>query len=176
MVVLPWPFSPISATRSPGSIRKFKSVKTGLTRPGYVKETLRNSKPLKTGRGALRALGRLRIWGPIEKNPGFVEGHTNRPDVDPLPSTLDSSYTFPGASPPLPSCTSGVGGAGIARAEYAWVIGPRGETNVALELLGQYTTCTESTGRVQPDTAQPIVRTQYWPHVGALVTWGFTWR
>ena len=38
------------------------------------------------------------------------------PDADPLASTLDTSYTFPDASHPLPSC-SGVGAAGLARAE-----------------------------------------------------------
>ena len=34
MVVFPCPFSPIKATRSPGSMRRFKSLKTGSLRPG----------------------------------------------------------------------------------------------------------------------------------------------
>ena len=106
---------------------------------------------------------------------GIVEGHTNRPDVDPLPGTLDSSYTFPSSRTPLPSC-SGVGAAGLVRAEYTWVIGPRSSTHVELEAIGQYTQCVDPTGVVEPDTAQPIVRTQYWPNAGATLSWGFTWR
>jgi hypothetical protein len=106
---------------------------------------------------------------------GIVEGRTNRPEIDPLPGTLDSSYTYGSSNPPLPSC-SGVGAAGLARAEYAWVIGPRGSTHVELELIGQYTKCVDATGRVEPDTAQPIVRTQFWPQTGATLSWGFAWR
>lgn len=107
---------------------------------------------------------------------GIVEsGSTGRPEVDPLPSTLDTSYTFPDAKTPLPSC-NGVGAAGLARAEYAWVIGPRAKTSLALELLGQDTDCVDPTGRVEPDTAQPIVRRQFWSHVGATLAWGITWR
>ena len=107
---------------------------------------------------------------------GIVEGrNTGRMDIDPLASTLDSSYTFSGANPPLPSC-SGVGAAGLARIAYAWVIGSRTATNIELELVGQYTTCVDRSGRLEPDTARPIVRTQYWPHAGATLGWGFTWR
>lgn len=107
---------------------------------------------------------------------GFVEGRaTGRAEVDPTPGSLDSSYTFPSASPALPSC-SGVGLAGLARAEYLRVLGPRTATSLSLELFGQYTACVDATNRVEPDTAQPIVRRQYWPHVGAIASWGFTWR
>jgi hypothetical protein len=106
---------------------------------------------------------------------GIVEGKTGRPDVDPLASTLDTSYTFPGASPPVPSC-SGVGAAALARATWTYVIGPRSSTNVELEVTGQYTACVDRTGRVEPDTAQPIIREQYWPHAGATVAWSFAWR
>jgi len=106
---------------------------------------------------------------------GIVEGRTGRPDVDPLPDTIETSYTFPGASPPLPSC-SGVGVAALARAEWTFVLGPRTATNLGLEAVGQWTGCVADTGRVEPDTGQAIVRRQYWPHVGAVGTWSFTWR
>jgi hypothetical protein len=106
---------------------------------------------------------------------GIVEGRTGRMDIDPLPSTLDTSYTFPSSSPPLPRC-SGVGIAGLARATYSYVIGPRAETNLELEVIGQDTTCELPTGRVEPDTAQPIVRRQFWSHTGITLMWGVTWR
>jgi hypothetical protein len=48
---------------------------------------------------------------------GIVEGRTGRPDVDPLPDTIETSYTFPGPSPPLPSC-SGVGRAALGPAPW----------------------------------------------------------
>ncbi|MBV8756569.1 MAG: hypothetical protein JO257_04825 [Deltaproteobacteria bacterium] len=106
---------------------------------------------------------------------GLVEGRTSRPDPDPLGSTLDTSYTFPDASHPLPSC-SGVGAAGLARGTYAYVMGPRATFNVELEVFGQYTACIDRTGRVEPDTARPIIREQYWPHVGVSLALGFAWR
>jgi hypothetical protein len=106
---------------------------------------------------------------------GLVEGHTNRPDVDPLPNTLDSNYNFPDAKNPLPQCSGG-GIVGLVRAEYSWVIGPRSSTNVELEIIGQYTNCVDPTGRTEPDTAQPIVRTQQWPLSGGTLSWGFMWR
>jgi len=106
---------------------------------------------------------------------GIVEGFTGRPDSEPLPRTIETSYTFPRPSPPLPSC-SGVGVAGLARAEWTFVLGPRTATGLALEALGQWTGCVEGTERVEPDTGQAIVRRQWWPHVGAVGTWSFTWR
>ena len=106
---------------------------------------------------------------------GLVEGRTSRMDPDPLGSTLDTSYTFPDASHPLPSC-SGVGAAGLARGTYAYVMGPRATFDVELEVFGQYTACIDRTGRVEPDTAQPIIREQYWPHVGVSLALGFMWR
>jgi hypothetical protein len=106
---------------------------------------------------------------------GIVEGRTSRMDVDPLPSTLDTSYTFPDAKTPLPSC-SGVGAAGLARGDWMIVLGAKLAMNVSVEILGQYTSCVATTGRVDPDTAEPIVRRQYWPHAGATLSWGLTWR
>ncbi|MEO6776016.1 MAG: hypothetical protein ABI467_23850 [Kofleriaceae bacterium] len=104
---------------------------------------------------------------------GIVEGRTNR--SDPSPPETDTSYTFPNAHPPLASC-SGVGVAALARAEYAWVLGPRAQTALALELDGQYTGCVENSGSVEADTAQPIERRQFWEHAGVTLAWGITWR
>jgi len=106
---------------------------------------------------------------------GIVEGRSGRSDVDPLPDTIETSYTFPTASPPLPSC-NGVGPAGLARAQWTMVLGPRTATDVGLEVLGQWTGCVEDTRRVEPDSGQAIVRRQYWPHAGVTGTWSFTWR
>ncbi len=106
---------------------------------------------------------------------GIVEGSTGRPDVMPLPSTINTSYTFPGASPALPSC-SGVGAAGLARAEWMIVLGPRAATSFTVEAVGQWTGCVADTGNVEVDTGQAIVRRQWWPHAGATVGWGMTWR
>jgi hypothetical protein len=106
---------------------------------------------------------------------GIVEGNTGRMDVDPLGSTLDSSYTFPSSNPPLPRC-NGVGVATLARATWSHLIGPHSSLDVALEMIGQYTSCVDRTGRVEPDTAQPIERHQYWPQSGGDLTVGVSWR
>jgi hypothetical protein len=106
---------------------------------------------------------------------GIVEGNTGRADIDPLPSTLNTSYTLPSARPPLPSC-SGVGAAGLVRAEWSIVLGPRSATSLSVEALGQWTGCVSDTGRVEPDSGRSIVRRQWWPHVGVTAAWGITWR
>jgi hypothetical protein len=106
---------------------------------------------------------------------GIVEGRTGRMDADPLPSTIDTSYTFPDARKPIASC-SGVGAAGLARVEYAYVLGPRAQTGVSLEVVGQWTGCIDDTNRIEPDTGTAIVRRQWWPHIGATLGWGIAWR
>jgi len=106
---------------------------------------------------------------------GIVNGRTPAADIDPLPNTLDSSYTYSGSNPALNFC-AGAGAVGLVRGQYAWVLGPRGVFDLELEIVGQYTQCIDPTGRTEPDTAQPIVRTQYWPMTGGTVTAGFTWR
>lgn len=106
---------------------------------------------------------------------GIVEGRTGRMDADPLPSTIDTSYTFPDARTPIASC-SGVGAAGLIRLEWSYVLGPRAQTGVSLELVGQWTGCVDDTNRVEPDTGTAIVRRQWWPHTGATLGWGITWR
>ena len=62
------------------------------------------------------------------------------------------------------------------RATYGWVMGPRATFNLEAELFGQYTACVDRTGVVEPDTAQAIIREQYWPHLGFWFGGGFTWR
>jgi hypothetical protein len=106
---------------------------------------------------------------------GIVEGRTGRPDVNPLPGTLSTSYTFPSPGPPLPSC-SGVGVAALARAEWSMILGPRSSTSLMLEAIGQWTGCVADTGTVNLDTGQAVVRRQWWPHAGVTLGWGFTWR
>jgi hypothetical protein len=106
---------------------------------------------------------------------GIVEPSGSGPNPNPQPSTLDTSYTFPDAHTPLPSC-NGVGVTGLLRAEWLVVLGPRSSTGLALQSDGQWTGCVDNTGRVEPDTATPIVRRQWWPHVGGSLTWEILWR
>ena len=106
---------------------------------------------------------------------GIVEGTTSRADAMPVPSSIESSYTFPDASTPLAKC-SGVGAAALARAEYSYVLGPRMAGVIAIEAVGQWTGCVDDTGRVEPDTGKAIVRRQWWPHTGATLSVGFAWR
>jgi hypothetical protein len=106
---------------------------------------------------------------------GIVEGRTNRMAPDPATYPSNTSFTFPDAKTPLASC-SGVGLAGLARADYAWVLGPRSQTSVSFEVIAQDTGCVQRSGTVDPDTAAPIELHQYWSHVGATLAWGITWR
>jgi hypothetical protein len=106
---------------------------------------------------------------------GIIESNTGRANPDPQPSTLDSSYTFPNAKTPIPDC-NGIGVAGLLRAQWMWVMGPRSATGLALQFDGQWTGCQEDTGRLEPDTARPIVRRQWWPHLGGSLTWEIQWR
>jgi len=106
---------------------------------------------------------------------GIVEGRPSRMDADPLPDTLETSYTFPDASQPVASC-SGVGVAGLLRGEWGYVLGPRTMFMVSAEAIGQWTGCIDDSGRVEPDTGKAIVRRQWWPHTGATLSVGVTWR
>ncbi len=106
---------------------------------------------------------------------GIVEGQTSRSNPEPQPSTLNSSYTFLDAQTPLPRC-GGSGVAGLFRIDWTMALGPRSRAGVALEALAQWTQCSDNTGRVEPDTAEPIVRYQYWPHVGGMLAWVLGWR
>jgi hypothetical protein len=105
---------------------------------------------------------------------GIVGGRYGM-DVMPFGDSLGTSYTFPSSSPAMPGC-SGVGEAALVRTQWTWVLGPRSATDLGLEAFGQWTECVDDTGRVEPDTGQPIVRRQWWPHVGVTGTWSVTWR
>ena len=106
---------------------------------------------------------------------GIVEANSTRTNPDPQSSTLTSSYTFPDAKTPIPNC-SGVGVAGLLRAQWMMVMGPRSSTGLALQMDGQWTGCVDDSGRLEPDTATPIVRRQWWPHLGGSLTWEVQWR
>jgi hypothetical protein len=106
---------------------------------------------------------------------GIVETNSTRPNPDPQPSTLTSSYTFPDAKTPLPNC-NGVGVAGLLRAQWMMVMGPRSSTGLAFQMDGQWTGCVDDSGRVEPDSATSIVRRQWWPHLGGSLTWEVQWR
>jgi hypothetical protein len=106
---------------------------------------------------------------------GIVESGFNRDSPDPQPDALETSYTFPSARSPLTSCV-GVGVANLVRGQWAYVLGPRSQFSVEAEVLGQWTKCIEDTGKIEPDSGQAIERRQYWPHVGATLTLGITWR
>jgi hypothetical protein len=93
----------------------------------------------------------------------------------PPPSPLDASYTYPNARTPLPAC-DGVGVTGLLRAEWMMVLGPRSSTGLALETDGQWTACVNDTGTLEPDTATPIVRRQWWGHFGTSLAWVILWR
>lgn len=106
---------------------------------------------------------------------GIVEGPAVRPDPMPAGDQLASSYTFPDASTPLASC-SGVGAAALVRGEWGYVLGPRSRFDVAAEVVGQWTGCVSDTNNLEPDSGTAIVRRQWWPHTGATLTVGITWR
>ena len=57
-VVLPAPFSPTSATRSPGRSEKLTWRTAHRSLPGYLKPTSSNTKPSRIGRGTGRAFAR----------------------------------------------------------------------------------------------------------------------
>jgi len=106
---------------------------------------------------------------------GIVESGTGRMEPHPTANEIETSYTFPDASTPIATC-SGVGVASLVRVEYGYVLGPRTQAQVALEGVGQWTGCVDDTGRVEPDTGDAIVRRQWWPHAGATLSLGVTWR
>ncbi len=107
---------------------------------------------------------------------GLVEGATGRSDPNAEQrASLVASYTFPSARTPMVAC-SGVGVAGLLRATYMWVLGPLSATGFAAQADGQWTACVENVGRVEPDTAQSIVRRQWWSNAGGSLTWLISWR
>ena len=107
---------------------------------------------------------------------GLFEGRTGRAEPDAaLRKSLVDSYTLPNARTPIPTCR-GIGATSLARASWTLVMSPLASVGLAVELDGQWTGCVDSVGQVEPDTAQPIVRRQWWPHVGGKVVWLVGWR
>ena len=106
---------------------------------------------------------------------GIVEGRTSRTGPEAPLGGMGGSYTFPDASPSFASC-KGLGVATLARVEWLHVLGPRSSSGFAAEVGGQWTGCVDDTNRVEPDTAEPVVRRQFWPHVSATLAWVVAWR
>jgi hypothetical protein len=106
---------------------------------------------------------------------GIVEGRQVRNGPEPPVGSMGGSYTYPDASPPMAAC-EGTGVAGLVRGDWMFVLGPRSSTGFALEIGGQWTGCVDDTGRVEPDTAEPVVRRQFWPHLSGSLAWVVAWR
>ncbi|MSP91198.1 MAG: hypothetical protein EXR79_05280 [Myxococcales bacterium] len=107
---------------------------------------------------------------------GLVEGRTGRKDeISSDDKAIVSSKTYVGASPPLPSC-NGVGAAGIVRAAWSVPLGALSSVTLALQGDGQWTGCKAPVGRVEPDTARPVVLRQWWPHIGGHAAILVGWR
>ncbi len=107
---------------------------------------------------------------------GIVEGGPPRTDPSAAQrSEIVASYTFPDNSKLLPRC-SGVGAAALARVGWNFVIGPLASTTLSAQVDGQWTGCEEDLDRLEPDTAEAIVRRQWWGHVGSTLTWTIAWR
>ena len=107
---------------------------------------------------------------------GIVEGRTSASRCQPAGRARRHRATrSPNAHTPLPSC-SGVGVAGLARAEYAWVLGPRSQTWWRSRSIGQYTGCVETPGASSPtprqsDRAPPVLGAP-----GVRLAVGIAWR
>ena len=107
---------------------------------------------------------------------GVVESESYRDEPNGSQrDALVATYTFPDATPLLPTC-SGMGVTALLRAGASMVIGPLASTELALQVDGQWVGCEESLGRVEPDTAKAIMRRQWWPHLGANLAWTVVWR
>jgi hypothetical protein len=105
---------------------------------------------------------------------GGIVGGSNGPSPG-VPPSEGISYTFPDALHPMSSC-SGVGVAGLLRGEYLFVVGPRASMGPMLQAELQWTGCVHESSETYPDTAEPIVQRQWWPHFGISTAWIFLWR
>ena len=107
---------------------------------------------------------------------GIVEGFADREDEEiELNDALVASYTHVGNDSLLPACV-GVGAAALVRVAFDLVIGPTASYGWFFQGDGTYTKCEMSLGRVDPDTARPLVRRQYWGTYGANLGMMVTWR
>ena len=107
---------------------------------------------------------------------GLIEPGWTRDDPEAeLNQSLVAPYTHPNTDKLLPGC-EGAGVAALVRAEWFIVFGPISGLALHAQFDGQQTHCVLDTGRVEPDTARPITRSQYWTLIGASVGAMFAWR
>lgn len=105
---------------------------------------------------------------------GFVETASTRPDPAPeQEESLVAPYTM--TEGVIPVCT-GLGTAAVLRVDYQFVLGNLFSMGPSLEGAVMWTGCEEDTGRVEPDTAEAIVRRQWWQHYTISAGWMFSWR
>ena len=106
---------------------------------------------------------------------GMVEGGFTRKDTRAqLNDEVVALYTPPDTETVLPSC-NGVGAAALARVNFDVVLGPTSAIGLAAQVDSTWTRCEMNLGRVEPDTADDIVRRQYWgtwgANLGAIISW-----
>jgi hypothetical protein len=106
---------------------------------------------------------------------GGINESLTRSDKDaPLNDGLVATYTHPNNDNLLPIC-SGFGGAALSRVNWDFVLGANSSLGLTIQADVTYTACQLKTKRVDPDTAQPIYRRQYWTlwavHAGTTVSW-----
>ena len=107
---------------------------------------------------------------------GVVESAEVRTDRNPeQTSIIVSSYTFPADAPLISSCT-GFGGVTAARLGYWFTLSEITAIGVSARLDYQRIACEQSTDRVEPDTAEGIMRRQWWSQLGWSVSGGLSWR
>lgn len=107
---------------------------------------------------------------------GILERDSSRPDPDPeQASTLVASYTYPNSVQPLAQC-NGFGSLAAARLGYWYDLSNITSIGVSVRFDYQHILCEHSTNRVEPDSAEPIVRRQWWSHFAWSLTGGFSWR
>lgn len=107
---------------------------------------------------------------------GMVEGNSGRKELNPTDFTsLPDSYTYLSAKQPITSC-NGIGIASLGRIGWQQVLGPLSALTFYVEADAQWTQCEQRIGRVDPDTARPFIRRQYWLNLGGHAGMLFGWH
>ncbi len=107
---------------------------------------------------------------------GGINESFERSDKEaPLNDSLVATYTHPNNNNLLPTCT-GFGGAALSRVSWDFVLGANSSLGLTIQGDVTYTACQLETNRVDPDTAQPIYRRQYWTHLGVQAGTMVSWR
>lgn len=86
-----------------------------------------------------------------------------------------ASYTVPDDRAQLSAC-SGAGVLGILRLEYPVPINDLLAIGPVLQVDAQWTRCTQTLGRSDPDTGEGIELHQYWGHYNIGLGWMTWWR